>query len=82
LGYRPTFRYEKFRAVWSDGKGVVVVDETPIGNFGEIEGPARWIDRTARLLGIGPADYITQTYAGLFFTWKRLTHSPKKDMTF
>src|SRR6059036_165713 len=43
LGYRPTFRYEKFRAEWSDSKGHIVVDETPIGNFGEIEGPARWI---------------------------------------
>ncbi len=33
LGFKPTFRYEKFRAEWSDGKGHVVVDETPIGNF-------------------------------------------------
>ncbi len=38
LGFAPSFRYEKFRAEWSDGKGHVVVDETPIGNFGEIEG--------------------------------------------
>ena len=37
LGFVPTFRYEKFRAEWTDGKGHVVVDETPIGNFGEIE---------------------------------------------
>src|SRR5579864_4326412 len=36
LGYAPTFRYEKFRAEWTDGKGHVVVDETPIGNFCEI----------------------------------------------
>lgn len=82
LGYRQVFRYEKFRAEWSDGKGNVVVDETPIGNFGEIEGPARWIDRTARRLGIGASDYITQTYAGLFFEWKRATRSRAKDMTF
>jgi adenylate cyclase class 2 len=82
LGFRPTFRYEKFRADWSDGKGHVVLDETPIGNFGEIEGPARWIDQTAKLLGIGRADYITDTYAGLFFAWKRRTRSPAKEMTF
>jgi len=82
LGYEPTFRYEKFRAEWSDGKGHVVVDETPIGNFGEIEGPSRWIDRTARLLGIEPADYITQTYAGLFFEWKEQTLSSAEEMTF
>jgi adenylate cyclase class 2 len=82
LGYRPTFRYEKFRAEWSDGKGKVVVDETPIGNFGEIEGPSRWIDRVAKQLGIDPAQYITDTYAGLFLTWKRRTRSLAREMTF
>lgn len=82
LGYRPTFRYEKFREEWSDGTGHVVVDETPIGNFGEIEGPPRWIDRTAKQLGIGPGQYITDTYAGLFFAWKRRTGSSAREMTF
>jgi adenylate cyclase class 2 len=82
LGYTPTFRYEKFRAEWEDGKGHVVVDETPIGDFGEIEGPARWIDETAGRLGIHRRDYITDTYAGLFFSWKQRTRSPAKEMTF
>ena len=82
LGFAPTFRYEKYRAEWSDGTGHVVVDETPIGRFGEIEGPPRWIDRTARALGIGRDDYITQTYAPLFFEWKRRTRSPATEMTF
>ena len=82
LGFAPTFRYEKYRAEWSDGTGHVVLDETPIGNFGEIEGPPRWIDRTARALGIGRGDYITQTYAPMFFEWKRRTKSPATEMTF
>jgi adenylate cyclase, class 2 len=83
LGFQPTFRYEKFRAEWSDdGHGHVVVDETPIGNFGEIEGPARWIDKVANALGIRPHHYLTDTYAGLFFAWKRRTRSPTKEMTF
>jgi len=82
LGFAPTFRYEKYRAEWSDGTGHVVVDETPIGNFGEIEGPPRWIDRTARALGISRDEYITQTYAPMFFEWKRRTHSPATEMTF
>jgi adenylate cyclase class 2 len=60
----------------------VVLDETPIGNFGEIEGTPRWIDRTARALGIGRRDYITQTYAPMFFAWKRRTHSRATEMTF
>jgi adenylate cyclase class 2 len=82
LGFEPTFRYEKYRAEWSDGTGHVVVDETPIGMFGEIEGPPRWIDRTARALGIGRGDYITQTYAPMFFEWKRRTRSAATEMTF
>ncbi|MGA8541887.1 MAG: class IV adenylate cyclase [Terriglobales bacterium] len=82
LGYVPTFRYEKFRAEWSDGKGHVVIDKTPIGDFGEIEGTPRWIDHTAHSLGIGRSDYITQTYAPMFFEWKRRTKSPATEMTF
>ena len=82
LGYVPTFRYEKYRAEWSDGRGHVVVDETPIGWFGEIEGPGRWIDRTAQDLGIERNSYITQSYAELFFAWKRRTQSPASEMTF
>ena len=82
LGYMPSFRYEKFRAEWSDGKGHVVLDETPIGFFGEIEGPARWIDQTARRLGINRESYITDSYAELFFAWKRQTRSPANEMTF
>jgi adenylate cyclase, class 2 len=82
LGYGPTFRYEKFRAEWTDQKGVVVVDETPIGNFCEIEGPPRWIDATAKKLGVTPAEYITKNYATLFSEWKQATNSPAQEMTF
>lgn len=82
LGFAPTFRYEKFRAEWSDGKGHVVVDQTPIGSFGEIEGPARWIDQTARRLRVPQDRYITETYAALFFSWKKRTRSSACEMTF
>jgi adenylate cyclase, class 2 len=82
LGFTPTFRYEKYRAEWSDGKGHVVVDETPIGNFCEIEGAPRWIDHTALSLGIARSDYITRTYAPMFFEWKRRMHSKATEMTF
>jgi adenylate cyclase class 2 len=82
LGYAPSFRYEKFRSEWTDGKGNVVVDETPIGNFCEIEGAPRWIDATAKKLGVTPADYITKNYAGLFLEWKARTKSRVGEMTF
>jgi adenylate cyclase class 2 len=82
LQFAPSFRYEKFRAEWSRDKGHVLIDETPIGNFGEIEGPPEWIDRVSNQLGIRKDDYITETYAGLFFKWKQGTGNPAAEMTF
>jgi adenylate cyclase, class 2 len=82
LGLAPSFRYEKFRSEWTDGAGYVVVDETPIGNVSEIEGPPEWIDATARRLGIAPEQYITSNYATLFFDWKQRTGSSAEEMTF
>jgi len=82
LGYSPSFRYEKFRQEWTDSKGEVVVDETPIGMFCEIEGSSRWIDSTAKKLGVNHADYITKNYATLFAEWKRETRSRAPEMTF
>jgi adenylate cyclase class 2 len=82
LQFEPSFRYEKFRAEWKGEYGHVVIDETPIGNFGEIEGPPGWIDSVARQLGISPQDYITETYAGLFFSWKKRGGNAAKEMTF
>jgi adenylate cyclase, class 2 len=82
LQFAPSFRYEKFRAEWKGSNGHVVIDETPIGTFGEIEGPPGWIDSVARDLGIDRKDYITETYAGLFNSWRRRTKSAAQEMTF
>jgi adenylate cyclase class 2 len=82
LGFAPSFRYEKFRSEWSDGQGHVVLDETPIGQVAEIEGKPRWIDATAKQLGVSRAQYITQNYAAMFFEWKAKTGSPAEEMTF
>ena len=81
LGFIPRFRYEKFRTEWTDGKGHVVIDETPIGDYGEIEGAPQWIDRTAKKLGVTPSDYLTASYAALFFEWRKLHGSSAADMT-
>jgi adenylate cyclase class 2 len=82
LGFQPSFTYEKFRAEWSDGTGHVVIDETPIGTVAEIEGPARWIDRTARALDVSRDQYVTKNYATLFSEWKQRTGSAAQNMTF
>src|SRR5512132_1314319 len=38
LGYKPVFRYQKFREVWRMREVEVVIDRTPIGDYFEIEG--------------------------------------------
>ena len=82
LGFRPRFRYEKFRSEWTDKQGHVVVDETPIGNFGEIEGTPDWIDRIAVQLGITETQYIKASYSKLFLEWKQKTRSQAEHMLF
>jgi len=84
IGYHPIFRYEKFRTEYaksrSDGK--VLLDETPIGNYLEIEGSPRWIDSTARLLGFSTDDYITRSYGYLYLAWCRERRMSPSDMLF
>ncbi len=74
LGLRPTFRYEKYRTTYRRPREAaahrharVELDETPIGAYLELEGSPAWIDRVARELGFRPSDYVTASYAALYF---------------
>jgi adenylate cyclase class 2 len=82
LGLVPAFRYEKWRTEWTDGEGHCVVDETPIGDYAELEGPAEWIDRAAARIGLDPAEYITLSYGRLFDLWREQQNSTVQDLTF
>lgn len=83
LGYHPVFRYEKFRTEYEERTGgKVMVDETPIGNFLELEGSPRWIDRTARLLGYSAGDYINRSYGYLYLAYCRERRMRPKNMVF
>jgi adenylate cyclase class 2 len=84
MGFHPVFLYEKYRAEYSKARGLgkVLLDETPIGNFLELEGPPRWIDQTARLLGFSHADYITRSYGYLYLAYCRERRIRPKDMLF
>jgi adenylate cyclase class 2 len=69
LGFRSGFRYEKFRTRYTlpNVKDLHLdLDETPIGNYLELEGPPSAIDRAAKLLGFNPQHYITSTYWDLY----------------
>lgn len=86
LGLRPVFRYEKFRTVYTGrGRwrgGEVMLDETPIGAFVELEGSRRWIRRLAQALGAGPRAFITKTYAALYADWCQRRRRPLGNMIF
>lgn len=84
IGYHPIFRYEKFRTEFAKppSTGKVLLDETPIGNFLEIEGSPRWIDSTARQLGFEAGDYITRSYGYLYLAYCRERRIPPGDMLF
>ena len=84
LGFRPGFRYEKYRAEYRrpGSAGVATVDETPIGSYVELEGSPRWIDRTAKELGFPPERYITASYGALYVDWCRRRNIQPSNMVF
>jgi adenylate cyclase class 2 len=83
LGYLPVFRYEKYRAEWSDATGGhLVLDETPIGIYAELEGDPTWIDTTLAALHIPADKCTTESYGKLFLAWKDRTQSAAEHLTF
>jgi len=87
LGYTPAFVYEKFRSEWSQSIGTevmahLVIDETPIGAYAELEGPTEWIDKTLARLGVDHAACLTDSYGKLFLDWKQRTGSSAENLTF
>jgi adenylate cyclase class 2 len=89
MGYVPVFIYEKYRTEWSHPIGVnsdasahLLIDETPIGTYAELEGPTDWIDRTLVDLNIDSATCLTDSYGKLFLDWKQRTASPAENLTF
>jgi adenylate cyclase class 2 len=69
LDYRAYFRYEKYRTEFKGTEGFVATfDETPIGNFLELEGDGVWIDEMAAKLGFNESEYILESYGRLYLT--------------
>ena len=73
LGMSGWFRYEKYRTTfrlpgskaWARDL-LIELDETPIGTFVELEGPAQAIDRAAVELGFSKRDYVLKNYLSLY----------------
>ena len=66
LGFRPRFRYEKYRTSYRLPGVHIELDETPVGTYLELEGTPQAIESSARKLGFSPADYRTETYWGVY----------------
>ena len=82
LGFRVWFRYEKYREEFSHEDVIVAIDETPVGVFVEIEGSEHGIDAMAAALGRKPADYILESYRGLFLQRREAAGLTGADMVF
>jgi adenylate cyclase class 2 len=80
LGYRPCYRYQKYRTVFVLGNLHICLDETPIGCFVELEGPPEEIDRTAERLGFPPDQYILGSYRDLHIEAQRRQEVPPGDL--
>ncbi|MGA7989794.1 MAG: class IV adenylate cyclase [Thermoanaerobaculia bacterium] len=85
LGYRPWFRYEKRRATWrfeDPARPVVVLDETPLGLFAEIEGTDPAVRALATELGVAGEDLIGESYVALWLAARAKDPSLPFDMVF
>jgi adenylate cyclase class 2 len=72
IGMAVTFRYQKFRTFYSrplvgqSPRPSLTLDETPIGDYLEIEGSENDIELIAAELGYRKEDFITESYGALF----------------
>ena len=87
LGYRKFFRYQKYRTIYRallpDGAHLLVMfDETPLGDFLELEGEEHAIAQAVSLLGTEPTDYILESYLALQAEYCRQHGRALEDMVF
>jgi adenylate cyclase class 2 len=66
LGLSRRFRYEKRREEWSLEDCAIALDETPIGNFVEVEGDPASIRKVFVRLGLDFGEAIPYSYAELY----------------
>lgn len=82
LGFRPTFRYQKYREVWRVGSSEVVLDRTPIGEYFEIEGSLETIREVVSSLGLRMEDALRLSYVELYRQARRTRADLAENMVF
>ena len=82
LGLQAWFRYQKFREEFEAPGVVIALDETPVGTYLEIEGSEQGILTVTDALGLSPADFILDSYRGLFLKFAEANNVTDRDMLF
>lgn len=82
LGFKPWFRYQKYREEFGCQDAIIALDETPIGTFVEIEGSEAAIHAAAAALGRRPDDYLVDSYRGLYGQHCKTQGIPFTNMVF
>lgn len=87
LGFNSWFRYQKYRTVYQarlpgGARLHVMFDETPIGNFIELEGEEEAIAEAVALLGIARQDFVLESYLALQAAYCAAQGRPLEDMIF
>jgi adenylate cyclase class 2 len=82
LGLHVWWRYEKYREEYSAEDVTIALDETPIGTFVEVEGGEHGILTMTEALGRSPADFVLDSYRGLFIKHRNEFGFAGNDMVF
>jgi adenylate cyclase, class 2 len=83
IGMQVWFRYQKYREEYALVAGEsaeesvhVAIDETPVGDYSEIEGSEQGIREVASAMGFGEAHYLRGSYYSLY-----LNHCRERGLT-
>lgn len=87
LGLQRSFRYQKYRSVYrvtlEDGRSLLAMfDETPIGNFLELEGESSVIEAVAARIGFPQSAFISESYVEMQLARSAARGEPPGDMVF
>jgi adenylate cyclase class 2 len=82
LGFTPVRRYQKRRELWSFQRVFVALDETPMGSFVELEGPADELPSAVQTLELDPGAAVRGTYLDLWSTHRTAHPDAPEDMVF
>jgi adenylate cyclase, class 2 len=86
LGFHRSFRYQKYRAVYrlvgAGNELSITFDETPLGNFIEIEGDEEGVLQTMQAAGFSADEIIRESYPELQALRCQQLGKPLEDLIF